>query len=236
MQNTLVFSIALNGYSFLFKNCIESQKKYCRKFGYNYSLVQKTPYALTNEDSAWLKLYLLREAIAMDFKWIAFIDADCEIRNHAPDFRQFMVNSHPSASIFMAKGFSGRINSGVIFLKNGSPALNFLNQVINHRYEKVPNEDQALYENGHVIHFGKNNPDVQIIDPSLWNNNFELREDSYIQHYSGGILREKYLKEHHLRTFIYRLYKRFKIFKGNEVAWENKKLEILKKLIIQNFS
>ena len=194
MQKTLVFSIALNGYSHLFKECIESQKKYCQKFDFHYSLIKKTPYPLTNTDSAWLKLYLMSEAAKMDFEWILFIDADCEIREHCPDFRKFMAQSNSKASIFMAHGFSGRINSGVIFLKNTLPAVSFLNKIIKHRYDEVPADDKALYENGHVIHFGKNNPDVEIISNRLWNNNIEFDEKSYIQHYSGGILRNNILK------------------------------------------
>jgi hypothetical protein len=236
MQKTLVFSIALNGYSVLFQDCLNSQIRYCQKFGYKYSLIKKLPYALSNADAAWLKLYLLREATKLGYKWIAFIDADCEIREHSPDFRQIMVNSNPKASIFMAQGFSGRINSGVIFLKNAEAAISFLSEVIKHRYEDVPEEDRALYENGHVIHFGRNNPQVQIIDNKMWNNNYDYNKESYIQHHSGGILRQQYLKDHKLRSIIYLWYKRWKIIKGNNMEWEQKKHEILKGIVIQNFS
>ena len=236
MQDTLVFSIALNGYSFLFKNCLESQKKYCQKFDFQYSIIEKTPYHLTNTDTAWLKLYLLREALNLEFQWIAFIDADCEIRENCPDFRKFLLRSNPLASIFLANGFSGRINSGVIFIKNKPETLSFLNLVIEHRYKEVPDEDKALYENGHIIHFGKNEPNIQIIDNNLWNNNYELNNDSFIQHYSGGILRQKYLNKNKNRAFIFNLQKRLLAFGSNKVDWELKKEEILKKIIIQNFA
>ncbi|MDX1699730.1 MAG: hypothetical protein R3250_03880 [Melioribacteraceae bacterium] len=236
MQNTLVFTIALNGYSQLFKNCIESQKKYCQKFDYKYSIVKKTPPPLSNTDSAWLKLYLIREALKMDFEWIAFIDADCQIRLHTPDFRQYVTNLNSKASIFMAQGFSGRINSGVILIKNTSSALNFLNLVLDNRYKEIPAEDEALYENGHVIHYGKDNPYVEIIPNRLWNNNIEFNKESYIQHYSGGILRSHYLKKHRIKALLHRYQKRFNFNNTDTVDWENKRPEILNEIITQNFS
>jgi hypothetical protein len=236
MQDTLVFSIALNGYSILFKDCLESQKKYCQKFDFQYSIVEKTSYPLTNTDTAWLKLYLLREALKLGFKWIAFIDADCQIREKCPDFRKFMIGTNPMASMFMAHGFSGRINSGVIFFRNKPEARNFLNQVIKHRYDNIPEENQALYENGHIIHFGKNNPDIQIIDNTLWNNNYEINNTSFIQHYSGGILRHRYLKKNKIRAFVYNVHKKIMGTGSFKVDWEVKKEEILKNIIIQNFA
>lgn len=191
-NNILVFSIALEGYSKLFQSCIDSQREYCSRYGFKYILVDQAPRKLQRAEAAWLKIFLLRSALKCDYNWIAFIDADCEIRKHAPSFIQ-EFEKFKDKSIFLAPGFSGRINSGVIFLKNTEEAIGYLEKVIKNGDYEVPNEDKALYENGHMIHYGKNHPYVQLIEAVKWNNNFHLDQNSYFQHYSGGILREQYL-------------------------------------------
>lgn len=207
-NKTLVFSIALGGYSSLFKKCINSQKKYCAQFNFKYILIDKSPCSLSPEESAWLKLFLLKEALKSNYKWVAFLDADCEVRSHTPSFIQILEESRKS--IFMCHGFSGRINSGVIFLKNNSESFSYLDIVLNNVDKEIPEEDKALYENGHMIHFGKNNSNIQILDSKKWNNNMYFDPKSYIQHYSGGILREKYLKNHPVSKEKFRLRKALK--------------------------
>lgn len=202
-HDVLVFSIALEGYSGLFRSCIKTQQDYCARFNFDYVLIDKSPRPLLPTEAAWLKLFLLRAALECDYKWIAFIDADCEVRLHTPSFIQDLEQFNNSKSIFMAHGFSGRINSGVIMMKNSKKAFDYLEEVIQNGDSPVSQEDQALYENGHMIHYGKNNPNVQIIESVKWNNNISLNENSYIQHYSGGKLRMKYLKAHQLSKYIY---------------------------------
>lgn len=188
-KETLVFSIALEGYSKLFESCIQTQRNYCSRWGFTYLLVDEAPRRLLPAEAAWLKLFLLKAALDNEYKWIAFIDADCEIRDHTPSFIEEMAKFQDHKSIFMGSGFSGRINSGVIFMKNSAEALGFLEKVIKNGDEGVPDEDKALYENGHIIHYGKGNPHVQIIDSQKWNNNTSFDKTSYIQHYSGRKLR-----------------------------------------------
>lgn len=189
----LIFSIALEGYSQIFQSCINSQREYCSRYNFKYVLVDEAPRKLRAIEAAWLKLFLLRSALKGDFEWIGFLDADCEVRDHAPSFVKDLEKFPDSKKLFVATGFSGRINSGVIFIKNSTEAINFLNKVIENGDKEVPDEDKALYENGHIIHYGKNNPNVQIIEAQKWNNNSFLDKTSYIQHYSGGKLRKKYL-------------------------------------------
>lgn len=210
-EKILVFSIALEGYSQLFKNCISSQREYCKKYDLDYVLVNKSPRKLLPTEAAWLKLFLLRAALTTNkYSWIAFIDADCEIRDFSPLFINDMNKYDDIKSVFMAHGFSGRINSGVILLKKRPGSLKYLNDVINNGDIPVPIEDEALYENGHMIHYGKTNPVVQILESVKWNNNQTIDEKSFIQHYSGGILREKYLKKHPFRKSYYKIRKRLK--------------------------
>lgn len=194
-RKVLVFSIALEGYAQLFKRCIESHQKYCKRFGFDYFLVDTAPGKLRPVEAAWLKIFLLRSALNGDYHWIAFLDADCEVRSHAPSFlKEFQ--KYKTRSIFMAHGFSKRINSGVIFLRNNKEAKDYLDKVIANRNKEIPDEDKALYENGHMIHYGNNNPHIQIVDFLKWNNNRFFDGDSYVQHYSGGKLRNLYLTEY----------------------------------------
>ena len=193
-MNTLVFTIALGGYALTFEECIKSQKEYCARMGFKFVLVEKVPQKIFPAEAAWLKIILLEYALRCDYDWLAFIDADCEIRNHAPSFVEEIKKFDENKSIFMAHGFSGRINSGVIFLRNNKDSRNYLQKVIKNMENKIPEADQALYENGHMIHYARGNPSVQIVDYSLWNNNRYHDEKAYIQHFSGGILRNRYLE------------------------------------------
>lgn len=206
-----MFTIALNGYAELFTSCIKTHKSYCNQFGLKHQKIDHTPKLFSADDSAWLKIILLREALKCDYEWIAFIDADCQIRKHMPDFRSSMNKLDPDASIYMAHGFSGRINSGVIFIKNTAESKDYLDKVIINRNNPVPEEDKAPFENGHMITYGKNNPSVKIIDNYVWNNNVTFDPESYIQHYSGGILRPLYLKEQPIANMIYQIRKKWKM-------------------------
>lgn len=209
-NDVLVFSIALEGYSGLFRSCIKSQREYCARSNFDYVLIDKTPRTLLPTEAAWLKLFLLRSALESDYKWIGFIDADCEVRIHAPSFVQELEKSNSGKSIFMAHGFSGRINSGVIFMKNSKESLEYLEKVIQNGDDPVTKEDKALYENGHMIHYGKNNPNVQIIESAEWNNNISINKQSYIQHYSGGKLRMKYMEAHPVSKYKYLIMKKIR--------------------------
>ncbi|TQI71556.1 galactosyl transferase GMA12/MNN10 family protein [Gramella sp. Hel_I_59] len=206
-SKVLVFSIALEGYSSLFKPCIKTQQDYCKKHNFQYLLIDKTPRMLLPTEAAWLKLFLLRTALQCHYEWVAFIDADCEVRPRTPSFIEEMEKLSEK-KIFMSHGFSGRINSGVIFMKNSREALSYLDEVIKNGDKPVAKEDKAPYENGHMIAFGKNNPDIEIIDAEKWNNNSKLNDESFIQHYSGGVLRGKYLEKHSTLRFLFHQKKR----------------------------
>ena len=192
-KRVLVFSIALEGYERLFESCIDSQRQYCQRHGYHYVLIDHAPRRLQPVEAAWLKVSLLRSALCAGFTWVAFIDADCDVRSGMPGFPEYLDRVGRDKSIFFAPGYTGRINSGVAFARNTSAAVGFFQAVLCHADQSVPREDYALYENGHMIFFGKNNPDVYLLEHELWNNNSKLDQESYIQHYSGGNLRTWYM-------------------------------------------
>jgi hypothetical protein len=195
MRNkSLVFSIALEGYERLFKGCIDTHLQYCKMHEYKYLLINRSPRKLKAAEAAWLKVPLIKAALEGGYEWVAFIDADCDIRTSMPPFTEYLDSRYHDKSIFMAPGSSGRINSGVIFIKGEVASLNLLNKVLKHANEKVPQQDQTAYENGHIIHFGKNDASVQLLEHNLWNNNSALNQDSFVQHYSGGPLRKWYME------------------------------------------
>jgi hypothetical protein len=192
-KKVLVFTIALEGYDALFESCIETQRAYCDRYGYQYLVLQKAPRSLLPTEAAWLKVPLLKSALDAGWEWVAFIDADCDMRKGAPPFAEQFESLGSKKSVFMAAGFTGRLNSGVVFVKNTATADGFFKIIMASADEKVSREDWAPYENGHFISIGKNSPDVHILDHSLWNNNSTLNNECYIQHYSAGMLRKWYM-------------------------------------------
>jgi hypothetical protein len=111
-----------------------------------------------------------------------------------PDFIQHLDNLSQSHAIFMAPGFSGRINSGVIFVRNHPDGINFLSTILENADREISDPaDAAPYENGHFIHWGKGNQSIYLLEHDLWNNNSHLDANCYIQHYSRGKLRDDYL-------------------------------------------
>jgi hypothetical protein len=192
-DGVLLFSIATGGYERLFEHCILSHEAYCRRCDYAYIVVDRPPRRLRPAEAAWLKIPLIQSALAAGYQWVGFIDADCEIRSHAPCFSSHPDLSNGSKSVFLAPGRSGRLNSGLMLVRNSRASADFFQSVMSHAEQDVPDEDKAPYENGHVIFFGKNNPHIGLLRHDLWNNNSTLDDRSYIQHYSGRVLRKWYV-------------------------------------------
>lgn len=189
-QSHLILSIALGGYRKLFAPCIETHLNYCRRHNYRYALIDHLPITPTEAESAWLKLPLVLSALHLAFDWIGFIDADCEVRPFCP---QIDSVARPGKYIYMAHGVTQRFNSGVIILKHDDRVKSVIETIIANAAFPVPEIDQGPYENGHVIRFCKNNDIVAKLD-DRWNNTSVLDDASFIQHYSGGILRQHYLR------------------------------------------
>lgn len=122
-----------------------------------------------------------------NYDWVAYIDADCQIRSETPALELLAV---ANKSLYMAKGFSGRINSGVMIVKNCEEVKELLKTIYSHCNENVPCADWG--ENGHVIYFASQWEGLKIIDQK-WNNNADPELKDYIRHFSaGGPMRELY--------------------------------------------
>ena len=121
-------------------------------------------------------------------------------------------------SLFLAPGFSGRINAGVIIVKSTPELLAFFKNILDVCEMIIPKPDNAAYENGHMIHFGKNSPLVKMVPHELWNNNSKFDEQAYIQHFSNGKLRLKYLADNRITHFKVRFMILFAKLRGKPVT------------------
>ena len=187
-SRNLIFTVALNGYATIYDRCVETQKAYAKAHGYGYEAVDRVGEPVTPAESAWLKIGIMVEALRQRHEWIAYIDADCEIKSAAPPIESVAVNGK---TFYVTNGFSGRINSGVMIVRNCPQMMSFFSELLGASARQIPPADRALYENGHVIHLAKTRSDVQSLDPR-WNNNQDPALDDYVRHYSWGPLRRLY--------------------------------------------
>ncbi len=185
----LVFSIAFNGYQWVYRRNIRSHRAYAQRHGFDYVLVQRPAVTSLLMECCWVKLPLILSAFEAGYEWVFFIDADAEIRPASPDFRSLAA---PGKSLYMAHGFSGRVNSGVIIACNRADVRDLLVSVVSSFARPLPAEDEVGWgENGHVIHAAKHAPFLEVIPPA-WNNNHSPGLADHVRHYSAGPLRSLY--------------------------------------------
>jgi hypothetical protein len=148
-NNVLVFSIALNGYQWLYKDCIASHKRYAERNGYAYQVVTR-PYATSiGVECCWLKLTLMIEALDSGYDAVLFVDADAYIQTHTPKLSSVLL---PNKYVYLAKSYTGRYNSGVILLKNHNKVRRWLNSIIIARNQPISaKNDVGWGENGHRV-------------------------------------------------------------------------------------
>ncbi len=223
MKELVLVTIALEGYKFLFKECITSHKRYCKEHGYDFVLIDDLNISLKPEESSWIKLSLVKNLLK-SYKYVVFLDCDCYIAPNTPPISALLENSNKS--LFMAKGFSGRFNAGVIFFKSDEYTFRFLDDIKNAADFPVPDDCKAPYENGHIIHISNSYLDkIETLSTELWNNNIELSDKSYITHYSGGRLRPYYInnKVSFISRVSYGLYRRINRKVRKNADFESKK-------------
>ncbi|MFQ3189531.1 MAG: hypothetical protein ACI936_000656 [Paraglaciecola sp.] len=187
MKNkVLVFSIALNGYQWLYKDCIASHKRYAEINGYTYQVVTR-PYATSiGVECCWLKLTLMIEALYSGYDAVMFVDADAYIQTHTPKLSSVLLSNK---YVYLAKSYTGRYNSGVILIKNHSKVRSWLNTIITARHHPVLAENDVGWgENGHIIEHTKHCQFVSTLNRS-WNNTYDPELNDYIRHFSFGPLR-----------------------------------------------
>ncbi len=188
-ERTLMFSMAFNGYDLLYNKCIRSQRKYAERQGYLYRFVNRPRWTSLTREVAWLKIALVIQALKRGYDWVFFIDADAEVRPHTPPIQDL---EESGKSVYLVPGWSGRVNSGVLIVRNTTEALEMFERILANAEKPVPEEDSISWgENGHVIHYSRDQPFVKICDRA-WNNNSDPEMADYIRHYSNGPMRNTY--------------------------------------------
>lgn len=186
-QSMLIFSVALNGYQWIYKDHVASQRAYAKRIGANYQVVTKPLVSRSGVECCWYKLYLLVQAIKSGYQYVLFLDADCFVQPDCPDIRQCCADSN---SVYMAKGYSQRFNSGVILAKGDTRALEFFESVLSSRKTKLNDKDSVGWgENGHIIACARECRFVGSLSQK-WNNTSDLELKDYIRHENFGPLRQ----------------------------------------------
>ncbi len=184
--NTLMFTIALNGYHWQYRKNIQSQRAYAERHGYHYVVVDRPLLTSLGIECAWLKVALILEALKANFDWVIFVDADAQMQPSAPAVETLAA---PQKYVFIARGYSGRINSGVLIAQQSHSAFSYFYQVLENMEKEIPECDSVGWgENGHIIHYAHHKAFIQVIS-SRWNNNSDPHMQDYIRHFSAGPLR-----------------------------------------------
>lgn len=183
----LILSIALNGYQMLYRKHLISQENYARQLGATYLKVTRPLISKLGVECCWLKLCLLKEALLQGYETVLFLDADSLIMPNSPDIRHSLVQEK---YLYMAKGYTNRYNSGVMLIQNHPDVIEFLERIIDNRFQPIPEEDSVGWgENGHIIHFAKDQSFITTLD-HRWNNTYDACCQDYIRHFNFGPMRK----------------------------------------------
>lgn len=185
-NKTLILSIALNGYQYIYRDELKSHSKYAIKNGYMHQAVTRPFISPLGVECCWLKLTLMRSALLAGYESVLFLDADAEVQENCPPLSSIIKNNK---FIYMSKGYSGRFNSGVVYVLNNEKTHKWLNQVINSLGKPIKDENSVGWgENGHVIEFSKGITYIEELD-NKWNNTSEQHLKDYIRHKNAGPMR-----------------------------------------------
>lgn len=185
-SHVLVFTIALNGYQWLYAKHIQSQRNYARKWGYHYLAIERPTFSRLGVECCWLKLCVMKAALEKGYHKVLFVDADAQIQPDAPAIDNIIDDDK---QIGMAKGYSGRFNSGVILAKRHPTTFAWLEQVLATRGAPVAESDSVGWgENGHIIQVSKTFTCIQELS-TRWNNTFDRELNDYIRHFNHGPMR-----------------------------------------------
>ena len=185
-RQVLVFTIAFNGYQFLYEKFLESHRAYAHRYGYNFLALSQPTFCFLGMECAWLKLCVLHRALQLGYETVLFVDADAFIAEDAPPIESCL---QPGKYLYMARGYSGRFNSGVIVARNHAVLRKDLHRLVGAPHAPIPAEDQVGWgENGHLIHLARQRAYVGELD-WRWNNNYRVEQRDFIRHYSAGPMR-----------------------------------------------
>lgn len=185
-KRTLVFSVALNGYQWLYRNYLKSHRRYAHRHGYAYVLIDRPNFTRLGVECCWLKLLIIRHALASGFDSVLFVDADAYIQDSAPPIESALETGK---QLYMARGYSQRYNSGVIYANATPEVIAWLDKVIASRKCKVTADcDVGWGENGHMIMHAAGKAFIGELDLK-WNNTVSTQLCDYIRHFNHGPMR-----------------------------------------------
>ena len=178
-NKVVVFTVAVNYYDKVFSQNITSQRNYARRCGYHFYCFNSRRW-LHKTVAAWLKIALINEWLSRDYELVMFVDADCHIADDTPSFECVLKQKK---YVYLANGFSGRVNSGMMILRNSIESRGLIRTLLENCEQKVLGADWG--ENGHVIYYTNNQPWLEVLD-RCWNNNTFLGMSDFIRHYCAG--------------------------------------------------
>lgn len=188
-EDTLVFSIALNGYQWRYRQHIKSHQAYAKRLGYHYQVITKPFFSSLGIECCWLKLTLMHIALTSGYEYVVFIDADAVIKPCCPPIEEVLeVGKH----LYMAKGYSNRFNSGVMIVRNCRLIRHWIEKVIANRANSVDKASNVGWgENSHIIQFSRGCRFIKEL-PLRWNNTSDPRLNDFIRHQNFGPLRTNF--------------------------------------------
>jgi len=199
-SNVLVFSIAMNGYQWLYRPLRDTHERYTERNGYEYVQVTRPASSLLGMEIAWLKVTLALKSLDAGYDWVVFLDADTAVSHKTPAIESL---AEAGKYLYAVKGYSGRLNSGVLIFRNHAWVRGLLTKILEQASEAVePTSQVGWGENGHFIEYTKGATQVRYMHPR-WNNNQYQHLDDYIRHYSAGPLQRSYKSNFWQRCLFY---------------------------------
>jgi len=185
LARSLLFSIAVNGYSMKYRSLLATQRAYARRIGCEYVCVQRPVRVLEPAVAAWMKVTLMEWWLGQGRDFVGYLDADCEVKADAPDWRGLFESD---GSVLMARGRSGRYNSGVVFVRNDAPARQYFADVLASATHELPDAARRnlKYENGNMHHVAGESVAIREIGAE-WNNTATPDLTDFVRHYTGPL-------------------------------------------------
>ena len=219
-HKTLILSIALNGYQWMYQRELKSHLNYARRYGYVHQAVTRPFVSALGVECCWLKLTLMRAALLSGYENVLFLDADTMVNQNCPGLTEVFQEEK---YVYMAKGDSNRFNSGVLLARNNVKTITWLTRVIDARFDKVQIENDVGWgENGHVIEFSKGVPFIVELEQK-WNNTSDYQLKDYIRHRNCGPMRTGFLNNF-FHKIVFFLSARFLAFVNKNKLISGRKL------------
>jgi hypothetical protein len=119
MTRCLLATIGLNSYTERYRQYVDSHRRYAARNDYEYLVVTEPSGVCGASEAAWLRIAVLIDALAAGYDTVFSLDRDAGLLDGAPPIDTAM-SSDPEACIYLVRGHSDRLDSGVIMVRNAS--------------------------------------------------------------------------------------------------------------------